>query len=50
MNDLFKDVTSFGQNCFNVQIGRGSKAVEAIAFFNEYAVPEAERAPWLEAF
>ena len=34
MNDLFKDVTSFGQNCFNVQIGRGSKAIEAIAFFN----------------
>ena len=30
MNDLFKDVTSFGQNCFNVQIGRGSKAIEAI--------------------
>jgi hypothetical protein len=32
MNDLFKEITSFGKNCFTIQIGRGPKAVKAIAF------------------
>ena len=32
MNDLFKDVTSFGKNCFRVQIGRGDNALSEVAF------------------
>jgi hypothetical protein len=35
---------------FAMDIPTEEKLIQAIAFFNEFAVPEAERAPWLEAF
>jgi hypothetical protein len=35
---------------FALEIPTEEKLAQAIAFFNEYAVSEEERAPWLEAF
>ena len=35
---------------FALDIPTEEKLQQAIAFFNEYAVSEEERAPWLEAF
>ena len=56
-DDAFEPPVPFGeilQNkmaaLFALDIPTEEKLVQAIAFFNEYAVPEAERAPWLEAF
>ena len=34
MNDLFAEITSFGKNCFRVQIGRGDAALHKVAFIN----------------
>ena len=34
MNDLFTEITSFGKNCFQVQIGRGDLALHQVAFIN----------------
>jgi len=34
MNDLFTEMTSFGKNCFEVQIGRGPNSLKEIAFIN----------------
>ena len=34
MNDLFAEITSFGKNCFQVQIGRGDLALHQVAFVN----------------
>ena len=34
INDLFADITSFGKNCFHVQIGRGASALHEVAFIN----------------
>ena len=34
MNDLFAEITSFGKNCFRVQIGRGDAALRKVAFIN----------------
>lgn len=56
-DDAFEPPVPFGeilQNkmaaLFALDIPTEEKLAQAIAFFNEYAVPEAERAPWLEAF
>jgi hypothetical protein len=56
-DDAFEPPVAFGevlQNkmaaLFALEIPTEEKLKQAIAFFNEYAVPEAERAPWLEAF
>ena len=56
-DDAFEPPVAFGevlQNkmaaLFALDIPTDEKLQQAIAFFNEYAVPEAERAPWLEAF
>ena len=56
-DDAFEPPVAFGevlQNkmaaLFALDIPTDEKLAQAIAFFNEYAVPEAERAPWLEAF
>ena len=56
-DDAFEPPVAFGeilQNkmaaLFALDIPTEEKLAQAIAFFNEYAVPEAERAPWLEAF
>ena len=56
-DDAFEPPVPFGeilQNkmaaLFALDIPTEEKLAQAIAFFNEFAVPEAERAPWLEAF
>jgi hypothetical protein len=56
-DDAFEPPVAFGevlQNkmaaLFALDIPTDEKLAQAIAFFNEYAVPEAERTPWLEAF
>lgn len=56
-DDAFTPPIAFGevlQNkmaaLFALDIPTEDKLVQAIAFFNEYAVPEEDRAPWLEAF
>jgi hypothetical protein len=56
-DDAFTPPVAFGevlQNkmaaLFAMDIPTEEKLIQAIAFFNEFAVPEAERAPWLEAF
>ena len=56
-DDAFTPPIAFGevlQNkmaaLFAMDIPTEEKLAQAIAFFNEFAVPEAERAPWLEAF
>lgn len=56
-DDAFTPPVAFGevlQNkmaaLFAMDIPTEEKLAQAIAFFNEFAVPEAERAPWLEAF
>jgi hypothetical protein len=56
-DDAFEPPVPFGeilQNkmaaLFALDIPTEEKLVQAIAFFNEYAVSEEERAPWLEAF
>ena len=56
-DDAFEPPVPFGeilQNkmaaLFALEIPTEEKLAQAIAFFNEYAVSEEERAPWLEAF
>ena len=56
-DDAFEPPVPFGeilQNkmaaLFALDIPTEEKLAQAIAFFNEYAVSEEERAPWLEAF
>ena len=56
-DDAFTPPVAFGeilQNkmaaLFAMDIPTEEKLIQAIAFFNEFAVPEAERTPWLEAF
>jgi len=56
-DDAFDPPVPFGeilQNkmaaLFALEIPTEEKLAQAIAFFNEYAVSEEERAPWLEAF
>ena len=56
-DDAFEPPVPFGeilQNkmaaLFALEIPTEEKLQQAIAFFNEYAVSEEERAPWLEAF
>ena len=56
-DDAFEPPVPFGeilQNkmaaLFALDIPTEEKLTQAIAFFNEYAVSEEERAPWLEAF
>lgn len=56
-DDAFTPPVAFGeilQNkmaaLFAMDIPTEEKLIQAIAFFNEYAVSEEERAPWLEAF
>ena len=34
INDLFAEITSFGKNCFHVQIGRGDQSVREVAFLS----------------